>query len=110
MPHRLAFFCAVSLLLLPLPALAQAATASLVIRNHRFEPAELFLPAATKVAIAVRNLDATPEEFESSDLNREKIVAGNAEITVIIGPLDPGSYGFFGDFHQETAQGIITVK
>lgn len=77
------------------------------IKDHQFSPAELQIPAGTKVKLLVKNKDATPEEFESYELNREKIIPGNSEATVYIGPLDPGTYGFFGEFHMDTAQGKI---
>lgn len=38
---------------------------SLVIRNHRFEPAELKVPAGKKIKLLVLNQDASIEEFES---------------------------------------------
>jgi plastocyanin domain-containing protein len=82
----------------------------LKIKDHRFDPSRIEIPSGTKVKLVVKNLDATPEEFESYQLNREKIVPGNSEIIVYIGPLDPGEYGFFGDFNQDTAQGTLTVK
>jgi hypothetical protein len=44
------------------------------------------------------------------DLKREKIVLGNSTIKIVLAPLVPGEYKFFGDFHQETAQGKIIVK
>ena len=84
--------------------------AHLVIREHRFEPTELRVPAGQKIKLVVENQDATPEEFESNELNREKIVAGKATIQVFLGPLEAGRYPFFGDFHQETAQGVLVVK
>jgi plastocyanin len=84
--------------------------ARLVIRDHKFDPAELSVPAGTKIKLVIENQDATPEEFESNELNREKVVVGKGTITVILGPLDAGRYPFFGDFHQETAQGILVVK
>jgi plastocyanin len=84
--------------------------AKLSIKDHKFDPAELSVPVNTKIKLLVQNLDATPEEFESSDLNREKVVTGNNTITVMLGPLDAGKYHFFGDFHQETAQGDLIVK
>lgn len=84
--------------------------AKLAIRDHKFDPAELTVPAGTKVKLLIENQDATPEEFESNDLNREKIVVGKGTITVFLGPLDAGRYPFFGDFHQETAQGVLVVK
>ncbi|HET9108473.1 MAG TPA: cupredoxin domain-containing protein [Steroidobacteraceae bacterium] len=83
---------------------------TIVIKDHAYQPAELTVPAGTKFKLIVRNEDATPEEFESTDFNREKIVLPNSSITVYIGPLRAGSYGFFGDFHQATAQGRLIVK
>jgi plastocyanin len=91
---------------------AQAADyeAKLSIHDHKFDPAELAVPAGTKIKLLIENQDATPEEFESNELNREKIVVGKSTITVYLGPLDAGRYPFFGDFHQETAQGVLVVK
>ena len=91
---------------------AQAADveAKLVIRDHKFDPAELSVPAGTKIRLTIENQDATPEEFESTELNREKVVVGKGTITVFLGPLDAGKYHFFGDFHQETAQGDLVAK
>ena len=81
----------------------------LVIQDHKFAPAELKLPAGQKVKLVIENQDATAEEFESYELNREKVVTGNATITVFVGPLDRGRYPFFGDFHQESAKGVLIV-
>lgn len=82
----------------------------LTIKDHRFAPAELTIPANTKVKLIVVNLDATAEEFESHELNREKIVTGNASINVYVGPLKAGRYPYFGDFHQDTAQGVLIAR
>lgn len=83
---------------------------NVTIRHHRFEPARLKIPADTKVRLLVHNLDATPEEFESSDFNREKLVLPNVPAVVYVGPLPAGTYRFFGDFHQDTAQGVLVVE
>ena len=82
----------------------------ITIKDHKFDPAELVLPVDTKVKLVVKNLDSTPEEFESHDLHREKVVPGGGQITVFVGPLKPGTYSFFGEFNQATAQGKIIVK
>ncbi len=82
----------------------------LSIHEHRFEPAELSVPANQKVKLLIRNLDSSAEEFESYELKREKVIPGNTEGVVFIGPLAPGSYPFFGDFNQATAQGWVIVK
>ena len=84
--------------------------AKLAIRDHKFDPPELTVPAGAKIRLTVENLDATPEEFESAELNREKVVVGKGTIIVLLGPLDAGKYHFFGDFHQETAQGDLIAK
>jgi hypothetical protein len=82
----------------------------LAIRDHRFDPATLTIPAGQKVKLHVKNLDSTPEEFESNSLNREKVIPGNGEGIVFVGPLSRGKYEFFGDFNQATAQGSLVVE
>jgi high-affinity iron transporter len=78
--------------------------------NHRFVPDHLRVPANVRFKILVTNTDATADEFESTDLNREKLVAPGQTITVFLGPLSPGSYQFYGDFHQDTAQGVLVAQ
>lgn len=82
----------------------------LTIRGHLFYPAELQVPAHTKVRLEIINEDSTPEEFESYELNREKVVLGNSRTVVFIGPLEPGEYPFFGEFNLSTAQGTVIAK
>jgi hypothetical protein len=83
---------------------------SLSIKGKAFEPNELSVPAGRKITLTVKNLNPTPSEFESSDLNREKVVTGGSAITMFIGPLRPGSYEFFDDFSAETPHGHIIAK
>jgi len=82
----------------------------IVLKDHKFSPAELKIPAHKKIKIIVENQDPSPEEFESYDLNREKVVSANGKITVFIGPLKPGTYAFFGDFHPDSARGVIIAE
>ena len=83
---------------------------TLIIKDHVFVPAELTIPAGVKVKLIVDNQDATPEEFESHELDREKIIPGNSQAKIFVGPLDAGVYPFFGEFHAATAQGKLMVK
>ena len=108
--RRYIFFLTLSAALLSLPATARAGDYVLTLRNHQFSPVELVLPANQKIKLIVKNQDATPAEFESADLNREKVVDANGEITIFLGPLDPGVYKYFDDFHRDTASGTIRVK
>jgi len=83
---------------------------SLEFRQHRFVPNRIDVPANVKFRLLVKNNDDTADEFESTELNREKLVAPGQAITVFLGPLSPGEYKFFGDFHQDTAQGVMVAK
>jgi len=91
-------------------AAAYAEDYVLTLKNNQFSPNVLTIPAGQKVKIIVKNQDATPAEFESSDLNREKIVGANSEIFVYVGPLDAGKYGYFDDFHRNTTSGTLIAK
>ena len=92
------------------PALAADDEFRLVIQDHRFQPAEVIVPAGKKVKLIVENRDATPEEFESHALNREKVIAGKSKATIFIGPLAPGRYPFVGEYNEKTAQGAVIAK
>ena len=98
------------LLLLPVCAIAAEPDYVLVIKDHVFTPTEITIPAGKKIKLIVDNQDATPEEFHSDELNREKVILGNSKATIFIGPLKPGRYAFMGEFHEKTAQGVIIVK
>jgi plastocyanin len=97
-------------LLLPFASYADDEVFSLIIKDHRFQPAEISIPAGKKVKLLVENQDATPEEFESHSLNREKMIAGKSKATIYIGPLAPGRYSFEGEFNPKTAQGVIVAQ
>ena len=83
---------------------------ALVIEQHRFSPTELVVPAGQKLRLVIENKDTTPEEFESYELNREKVVTPGSKIVVFVGPLKPGRYEFFGDFNPRTARGWLVVR
>ena len=89
---------------------ARAEDFVLTLKDHQFIPQALVIPAGQKVKITVKNLDDTAAEFESSDLNREKVVVAHSEVTVFVGPLDAGTYAFFDDFHRSTTTGTLTAK
>lgn len=91
-------------------AVAEETTLRLTIKDHHFNPVEIHAPANSPITLVVKNLDATPEEFESKPLRVEKVVAANAEITLRLRPLPPGSYPFFGEFHEDTAKGRLVVE
>ena len=92
------------------PAVAEKPEIRIHIRDHLFYPAEVEIPANTKVRLLLVNEDPTPEEFESYELNREKVVLGNSKTVIFVGPLQPGEYPFFGEFNISTAQGKLIAR
>lgn len=105
------------LLLLAVSAAAGAAahaeevySATITIRDHRFEPSELHVPAGKRIALTVINADPLSEEFDSSALKVEKVIAGNAQGVVHISPLNPGRYDFIGEYHEDTAKGQVIAE
>lgn len=99
-----------ALVLLPAGLPAAEPELRMSIREHRFDPAELEVPAGERIRLIVENRDATPEEFESYDLDREKLIPGGGEAVIFIGPLEPGRYEVFGEFNPDTARGHIIAK
>jgi hypothetical protein len=99
-----------TLLTLAGPAIAGDPEYTIQLREHRFTPSELKVPAGAKVKLIIENQDSTAEEFDSFALNREKIVFPNSKGTVFIGPLKPGRYEFVGEFNQNSAKGVVIAE
>ena len=107
--HAVRTVCALAALCACTWAMAEP-EALLVIKNHRFEPSEIKVPAGQRIRLTVHNQDATPEEFESHALNREKIVPPGAKVVIFIGPLKPGKYEFAGEYNEATAKGVVVAE
>lgn len=79
------------------------------IKEHKFYPEILEVPAGVKIRLNIYNDDDTIEEFDSIDLKREKIILPKSSARIILAPLKPGKYHFIGEFNEDTAQGDIIV-
>jgi len=83
----------------------------IVIKDHKFVPSEIEVPAGRKIKLTVVNEDSTPEEFESVGLKIERVIQGGRSAEFLINPLRKDrNYTFFGEFHQDTAKGRFIVK
>jgi plastocyanin len=91
------------------PAVAQTAI-EVTIKDHRFSPSEIHVPAGQPVVLNIKNEDPLAEEFDSTALKIEKVIAGGKEGTVRLRPLDPGRYPFMGEYHPDTAQGVVIAE
>lgn len=82
----------------------------LTIKNHQFHPNPLIVPAAQRQLVLIDNQDESAEEFESDSLHREKLLPAKTVTRLFIGPLKPGTYEYFGDFHPELSKGQIRAQ
>jgi plastocyanin len=80
------------------------------IRDHRFTPAEIHVPAGKPVTLTIKNEDSTAEEFDSLALKLEKVIVGGRTATLRLRPLGAGRYPFMGEYHSDTAQGIVIAE
>ena len=83
---------------------------SLTLKDHKFAPAGLTIPAGKKVKITVKNLDSTPAEFESDDFKAEKVIPAGKQVDILVGPLKPGTYEFHDEYHEAESKTQLTVK
>jgi heme/copper-type cytochrome/quinol oxidase subunit 2 len=83
---------------------------SVTLKDHKFTPAQINVPADQPIVIHLTNQDAMAEEFDSTALKVEKVVAGNSEGDVHIRALSPGKYPFMGEYHSTTAQGVVIAQ
>jgi len=98
------------LCLISTAAICDDTLASLTIRDHKFAPAEIHVKAHTPTTVTLTNEDDQAEEFDSTALKIEKVVTGHATGIMRLRPLAPGRYPFMGEFHSETAQGVVVAE
>ena len=108
--HSSALISAVIVLLASPAGQAAEPPAEIMLSGHIFTPAEIHIKAGQPIVLHVRNQDATAEEFESGALKIEKVIAGHAEATIRLRPLAPGTYKFVGEYHEDTAHGVVVAE
>jgi heme/copper-type cytochrome/quinol oxidase subunit 2 len=89
---------------------AEPMTIDVTISEHQFAPAEIHVPAATAAQLRVTNRDATAEEFDSSALKIEKVILPGQTATIRLRPMAPGRFPFMGEFHPDSAHGVVIAE
>jgi plastocyanin len=89
------------------PALADT---TLTLKDHKFTPAAIHVKANEPTTIVFVNNDETAEEFDSTALKIEKVVAGHGQGNIHLRALAPGKYPFMGEYHASTAQGVVIAE
>jgi Cupredoxin-like domain len=98
-------------LVLGAPALAdEPMNIHVTLKDHRFTPSEIHVPAGKPTVLTIKNEDATPEEFDSAALQIEKVITGGGTATVRLRPLGAGKFPFMGEYHSATAQGVVIAQ
>ncbi len=92
-----------------IPVLAADPQIMISIKDHQFVPSEVPTPAGVKVELIIKNEQSVNAEFESKVLHREKVIQAGGQVSISVGPLKPGTYEFFDDFHRAT-HGSLVVK
>jgi plastocyanin len=92
-----------------IPAAAQTEV-TLTIENNRFQPEEIKVKAGAPFVLVIANKDKGPEEFESHDLRIEKVIPAGKTVRLKMPALKPGTYGFVGEYHAQTAKGRIVAE
>jgi hypothetical protein len=108
--RQLPIVCSCFLFLFALHVQAKKSEYHVTIKNHLFYPAIIVIPANEKVKLIISNDDENIEEFDSFDLNREKVIFPKKQAMIFIGPLPVGEYSFFGEYHPHSARGKIIVS
>jgi heme/copper-type cytochrome/quinol oxidase subunit 2 len=97
--------------LAPGPVMADGAVnIAVTLKDHQFTPSEIHVPSGKPVVLTVTNEDATPEEFDSIALKVEKVIPAKQYATIHLRPLAPGRYRFMGEYHPDTAQGVVVSE
>jgi plastocyanin len=91
-------------------AVAQTPSIDVTIKDHKFTPSEIHVKAGQPTDLNIKNEDPLAEEFDSTALKIEKVIAGGKDGTVHLRPLDAGRYPFMGEYHSDTAQGVVIAE
>ena len=98
-----------ALLFLAATVRAEERSVALAVAEHGFAPPEIEAAAGERLRLEVTNQTVAAIEFESFELNRERVVPPGRTVAVYVSGLSPGRYEFFDDFHQER-RGALVVK
>ncbi|MES1956226.1 hypothetical protein SAHY_16674 [Salinisphaera hydrothermalis EPR70] len=88
--------------------MAELSSVFVTLNGDGFQPKQISIPSDKKVKLRVENKSDRPAEFESYDLNREKVIPPHFTATLYVGPLSKGTYEFFNDF-DKSVKGTVKV-
>jgi hypothetical protein len=90
------------------PAQAQTTEINITVKDKKFNPATITVPANKPFKLIVKNADSAAMEIESHKPRFEKVIASGATATINMKPLEAGTYSFYDDFNKSNKGEIIT--
>jgi hypothetical protein len=94
---------------MPAAAAEEMPSFAVVLRDGTIAPARLEVPANQPFKLEISNTGATPAEFESVSLHKEKVLSAGVTSSLVFRRLPPGEYDFFDDFHPE-AKAVLVAR
>lgn len=85
-------------------------TIRIEMKDGAITPLRIEAPANKPFKLELHNTGKTPVEFESIELNREKVLAPQSQSFIVFRKLSPGEYTFFDDFHPDAPKALLVVK
>ena len=79
-------------------------------RDGAIAPLRVAVPAERPFKLVLDNVGASPVEFESRDLHKEKVLAPGTSSFMVIRRLAAGEYIFFDDFHLDAPQAVLVAE
>lgn len=105
-----------ALVLLATVALTAAATAQdlpvfrIVMKDGRFSPERLEVPAGKRLKLVLKNEGRGPAEFENLSMRVEKVLAPGVTSFVVLHALKPGEYRFVDEFRPDGGSLTLVAK
>ena len=85
-------------------------TFHVVVKDGRFAPERLEVPAGRRIKLTLQNDGPGPLEFENDEMRIEKVLSPGAQSFVVLPPLKPGAYSFIDEFNPITGELTVTAK
>ena len=90
------------------PAAAQETEINITVKDKKFNPSTITVPANKPFKLIVKNADSAAMEIESKNPRFEKVIAPGTTATINMKPLETGTYSFYDDFNKSNKGEIVS--
>lgn len=97
-------------LAVPAAGAQQLPSFTITVKDGRFSPDRLEVPADTRVKLVLKNEGPGPLEFENPEMHVEKVISAGVTSFVVLPRLQPGQYDFIDEFNPFTGELKVIAK